>query len=216
MRVKARRDTLVRRTSELMDYLAIQEAPETCDIIWGLGSNDERVALKAADLYWKGLASLMLFSGGIGHRWRELGTTEAELFKETAVRANVPESAIIIENRSTNTGENVAFSLLILDSLAIPVRSALLITIPPFQRRARLTVETRRRSIRSVDAPVSWGSAEDWDDAFLVHAARLCVGEIARLQEYPGLGYIDWDPKQIPSRVLEGREIVADMLERLK
>ena len=74
-----------------MDYLAIQEAPETCDIIWGLGSNDERVALKAADLYWKGLASLILFSGGIGHRWRELGTTEAELFKETAVRANVPE-----------------------------------------------------------------------------------------------------------------------------
>ena len=77
-------------------------------------------------------------------------------------------------------------------------------------------METRRRSIGSVDAPVSWGSAEDWDDAFLVHAARLCVGEIARLQEYPGLGYIDWDPKQIPSRVLEGREIVADMLERLK
>ena len=216
MRDKAIRDTLVRRTSELMDYLAIQEAPETCDIIWGLGSNDERVALKAADSYWKGLASLVIFSGGIGHRWRDLGTTEAELFKETAVRANVPESAIIIENRSTNTGENVAFSFLILDSLAIPVRSALLITIPPFQRRARLTVETHRRSIRCVDAPVSWGTAEDWDDAFLVHAARLCVGEIARLQEYPGLGYIDWDPEQIPSPVLEGREIVAEMLERLK
>ncbi len=212
---KISRDRLVQHTSELMDYLAIRETPEECDLIWGLGSNDERVALKTAELYWEKLAPLILFSGGNGHRWQELTKAEADLFKEAALRRNVPESAIIIENKSTHTGENIAFSLRILDASAIPVRSALLITIPPFQRRAYLTAGTHRRSIRCVNSPVSWGPVDGWDDAFLVRAAQLCVGEIERLQEYPGLGYIDWDPGQIPSPVLEWREIVTDMLERV-
>lgn len=213
---KISRDRLVHHTSELMDYLAIQETPEACDLIWGLGSNDERVALKAAELYWEKLAPLIVFSGGNGHRWKELTKTEADLFKEAAVRRNVPESAIIIESKSKHTGENITFSLRILDASNIPVRSALVITIPPFQLRANLTVGTHRRSIRCVNSPVSWGPADGWDDTFLVQAAQLCVGEIKRLQEYPGLGYIDWDPGQIPSRVLECREIATDMLKRVE
>lgn len=210
------RDKLIRSTSELMDYLAVSETPRACDIIWGLGSDDERVALKAADFYGNKLAPLVLFSGGNGHRWKELTKTEAELFKEAAMRRNVPESAIIVEDKSTHTGENVAFSLLILDSSNVSVKSALLITIPPFQRRAHITVETHRKSIKCVNSPVSWGPADAWDDLFLIEAAQLCVGEIERLKKYPGLGYIDWDPCQIPSRVLECREIAADMLAGMK
>ena len=210
------RDTLIRLTSEMVDYLALRETPKVCDIIWGLGSNDERVALRAAELYGKKLAPLILFSGGIGHRWKELTKTEAQLFKEAALRLDVPESAIIVENKSNHTGENVAFSLQILDESRVLVVSALLITIPPFQRRASLTVKAHRRSIQCVNCPISWGSAEGWDDAFLVHAAQLCVGELQRLQEYPGLGYIDFEPGQIPSRVLECSEAAADLLARTK
>ncbi len=213
---KSSRDELILHASELMDYLAVQEPPEACDIIWGLGSNDDRVALKAAELYRQKLAPLIVFSGGNGHRWKELTKTEAELFKEAAMGHNVPGVAIITESTSTNTGENVTFSLKILDSSNIPVRSALLVTIPPFQRRAHLTVGTHRKSIRCVNSPVLWGPADGWDDGFLIHAAQLCVGEIKRLQEYPGLGYIDWNSALIPSRVLESREIVADVLERVK
>jgi DUF218 domain len=210
------RDTLIHLTSEMVDYLALRETPKACDIIWGLGSNDERVALKAAELYGKKLASLILFSGGNGHRWKELTKTEAQLFKEAALRLSVPESAIIVENKSSHTGENVAFSLRILDESRIPVSSALLITIPPFQRRASLTVRAHRKSIHCVNCPISWGSAEGWEDAFLVHAAQLCVGEMERLQEYPGLGYIDFEPGQIPSRILECGEAAKHLLARTR
>jgi len=210
------RDTLIHLTSVMMDYLALREAPKACDIIWGLGSNDERVALKAVELYREKLAPLILFSGGKGHRWKELTKPEAQLFKEAALRLNAPASAIIVENKSSHTGENVAFSLRILDESRIPVSSALLITIPPFQRRASLTVKAQRKSIQCVNCPISWGSAEGWNVEFLVHAAQLCVGEIKRLQEYPGLGYIDFEPGQIPSRILECGEATANLLARTR
>lgn len=210
------RDGLIQHVTELLGYLAVEDTPSPCDIIWALGSNDEKVPREAARLYLGNMAPLVLFSGGKGHRWTELAKAEADVFKEVAARQGVPEQAMIIENQSSNTGENVTFSLSMLDSACIVVASALLITIPPFQRRAHLTVETHRKSIRCVNSPISWGAARQWDNAFLVHAAMLCAGEIERLQKYPGLGYIDFDPNLIPARIRECRETVADLLEKAK
>jgi uncharacterized SAM-binding protein YcdF (DUF218 family) len=44
---------------------------------------------------------------------------EADRFAEIAVRMGVPREAILIENRSTNTGENVQFTKNLLAKLQL-------------------------------------------------------------------------------------------------
>jgi uncharacterized SAM-binding protein YcdF (DUF218 family) len=205
------RARLEEMASQLIAYLAVTDEPAPADIIWGLGSNDALVPRTAAALYNGALAPWLVFSGGKGHRWTELSQPEATLFASVAVASGVPESRIILEDRSTNTGENVIFTLDLLDSRGIDVRSALLITIPPFQRRAAITVETHRPTVRCVNVPPDWGPVADFDDRRLVEAARLCVGEVQRLRDYPSRGFLNWDPAELPREV----RITADDAERM-
>src|SRR5689334_17126585 len=95
----------------LWNYLHMQHTLEKCDVIFTLGSHDLRVADRAAELYLEGWAPLLIFSGGLGNLtkliWKE---TEADQFARIAIDKGVPAEHIIIENRSTNTGENVLFT----------------------------------------------------------------------------------------------------------
>ena len=76
-----------------------------------LGSHDLRVADRAAELWLEGWAPLLLVSGGLGNLTQHLWTVpEADQFAKIAVTKGVPKSAILIENKSTNTGENIDFS----------------------------------------------------------------------------------------------------------
>jgi hypothetical protein len=209
------RARLVAAASIVLNYLSISDEPRPADIIWGLGSNEKMVPHKAAEFFRAGLASWVVFSGGNGYRWRELNQTEADLFAHEATNCGVPEARLIIENRSVHTGENITFTLRILDELSLTVDSALLITIPPFQRRAAITLATHRRSIRCINSPVCWGSVSDWGDAKLVEASRLCSGEIRRLQDYPERGFIEWDPKAIPSAVIGASGEIETLLHIL-
>lgn len=203
------REHLIVHVTPVLEYLAIADSEEPADIIWGLGSADIRVAERAADLYHRGLAPWIVFSGGVGHRWA-LAETEADLFAATAVERGVPIDRIVRENRSTNTAENVTLSLAMLTARGLSPASALLITIPPFQRRASLTVRTHRPDLRCLNAPIDWGRPADWNDEQLTQAAELCAGEIRRLRDYPGRGFIRFDPDDLPHHVL----VAADALER--
>src|SRR6185369_2518740 len=55
----------------------------------------------------------ILISGG--PTWNN-PDTEANVLRRLLLRADVPEAAILIEPRATNTGENVVFSLPIIDA----------------------------------------------------------------------------------------------------
>ncbi|HYF36450.1 MAG TPA: YdcF family protein, partial [Prosthecobacter sp.] len=95
----------------IWDYMLMHHEPRTCDLIMALGSNDTRVAEHAADLYLRGLAPKLLFSGNIGALTRSQFTkSEAETFAEVALAKGVPREAILLEPNSTNTGENIRFS----------------------------------------------------------------------------------------------------------
>lgn len=187
----------------MLEYLAIEDELDVADIIWALGSNDRHVPLRAVDCYKRELAPWVVVSGGNGHRWAALSTTEAALFRDVMTAAGVPADRIIAETHSTNTAENVLFTMPILKTLGLNVRSAILTTIPPFQRRASLTVATHEPALRCVNAPAHWGDPAGWSTADLVRVATLCVGEIDRLQDYPRRGFIRWDPAALPAAVID-------------
>lgn len=197
----------------MLEYLAVHDEPGLADIIWALGSNDTHVPIRAVECYARGLASWLVFSGGNGHRWTDLSTTEADLFRDTAVAAGVPADRIIVENRSSNTAENVLFTMAILAERQIAVESAVLITIPPFQRRASLTVRTHCPSMRCINVPADWGPPTAWSATDLVRGAELCVGEIDRLRDYPTRGFIRFDPATLPIDIVETVESLRAWLE---
>ena len=96
----------------IYDFLAdVPALPERADFILAAGTRDLRVAAHAAELYMRGLAPVLICSGGFGKlTMNAFSRPEAEQFAALCVEYGVPKEAILIENRSKNTGENFLFS----------------------------------------------------------------------------------------------------------
>ncbi|MCV5246818.1 YdcF family protein, partial [Escherichia coli] len=75
-------------------------------------------------LYHQKLAPLIVFSGGEGRFTDGLfEKSEAETFADIARLAGVPSDAILVETRSTNSGENVRFTEQLLKEKGIQCES---------------------------------------------------------------------------------------------
>ena len=96
---------------KIWEYHLLHHKLKIADLILVMGSTDIQVAERGADVYLEGWAPLIVISGGLGRIakkiWRK---SEAEVFAEVVINKGVPKNKIIIENKSTNTGENVVFT----------------------------------------------------------------------------------------------------------
>ena len=122
---------------KLWDYHHMHHTPAKSDCILVLGSHDLRVADRAAELYLEGWAPILLFSGGLGYLtkgiWKD---PEADQFARIALDHGVPAEAIFIENKSTNTGENILFTRQLLEDKGLHPHSFLLVQKPHMERRS--------------------------------------------------------------------------------
>lgn len=92
----------------IWDYHRLNHLIEKSDCIIVLGSHDIRVAERGAQLFLDGWAPLLLFSGGLGNFTKNIwNETEADKFAKIASSMGVPSGKILIEDKSTNTGENI-------------------------------------------------------------------------------------------------------------
>jgi uncharacterized SAM-binding protein YcdF (DUF218 family) len=183
----------------IWDYHHLNHQLEKSDVILALGSNDLRVAEYAADLYLQGWAPLLVFSGNSGALTRErFSKPEAEMFAEIALKKGVPESAMLIEAESTNTGENVDFSRRLLESkwgyLARGSErgpdSLILVQKPYMERRAYATFMKhwpgKRVIAVSPPIPFSYYPTEDLPKDLVIN---IMVGDLQRIRIYPGRGF---------------------------
>ena len=124
----------------LWDYNNLDQPLKKSDCILVLGSHDIRVAQRGAELYLQGYAPLIIFSGGAGRLTEGLwDNSEAEIFAEEAIRLGVPKSSILIENKSSNTGENIEFTKILLAGRHIVLKNTILVHKPYMQRRSYAT-----------------------------------------------------------------------------
>jgi uncharacterized SAM-binding protein YcdF (DUF218 family) len=160
-----------------------------------LCSHDIVVAERAAELFHEGWAPLVIFSGGLGSITRRLWSDpEAERFAGVAVGAGVPAERILIENRSTNTGENVLFTKALLEARSLDPDSFILVQKPYMERRSYATF----RKLWP-DKPVVVTSPRLSLDDYLrrgTHDAlstrdviSIMVGDLQRIRLYPALGF---------------------------
>lgn len=138
-------DGRVRELAEkIWHYHQLRQALSPADVILVLCSHDTAVAERGAQLWLDGWAPLLIFSGGLGtitrHLWNE---PEADQFARIAEAMGVPPERILIENRSTNTGENVLFTRRLLDERQLSPQRFILVQKPYMERRSYATFKQR-------------------------------------------------------------------------
>jgi uncharacterized SAM-binding protein YcdF (DUF218 family) len=195
----------------LWDYHHMHHTLVPSDCILVLGSHDQRVARRGADLYLDGLAPLLVFSGGLGRLtkalWQE---TEADLFARIAVELGVPREAILIENRSTNTGENILFSRQLLDANGLMPQKFIVVQKPYMERRSYATFKKQWPDKElQVTSPQLSFAAYPTDDISLERVINIMVGDLQRIKLYPEKGFQIY--QEIPRVVWEAYELLVSM-----
>ena len=143
----------------LWDYFRIGEDVRPVDAILVLGGHDLRVAEWAAQLWLMKLSKVLICSGGLGYYTREIwNEPEAHKFRRVAVAAGVDPSAILIEDQSTNSGENVRLTRKLTEELQLDVQTALCVQKPYLERRTLLTFRRQwpELELRASSPPITY------------------------------------------------------------
>lgn len=181
----------VKAAQILWDYLKLDQPLTRCDCIIAMGSHDLRVAEYAAKLVLEGWAPLLICSGGFGRLTKNLWMkSEAEQFAEIALEADVPAEQILIEDQSTNTGENICISRDLLDKNNITIQKVLLVHKPYMERRALATALNfwARMEFCVSSPPISF---QDYPNELISQEEfiQIMVGDFQRIQRYPQMGF---------------------------
>lgn len=131
----------------LWDYLHIGAPLERRDAILVFGGHDLRVAEWAAQLWLDGWAPMLVCSGGLGYYTRKIWSEpEAHKFRRIAIEKGVDERAILIEDQSRNSGENVQFTRELLSRSGIELRRAICVQKPYLELRVSATLKKQWRN----------------------------------------------------------------------
>jgi uncharacterized SAM-binding protein YcdF (DUF218 family) len=194
----------------LWDYMRLGHALTPADVILVLGSNDVRVGEHGARLFLQGLAPLMLCSGNVGRLTAgRFEKSEAATFADAAVRLGVPPSAILIEDTSTNTGENIDRSRARLASAGVQPSRIILVQKPYMERRAWATFKRRwpEPDLQVTSPPIPY---EEYPTPQIPRdlVINILVGDVQRMRVYAERGF--QVPQTIPDEVWAAwEELVA-------
>jgi uncharacterized SAM-binding protein YcdF (DUF218 family) len=190
----------------IWDYHHMNHSVQKADCILVLGSHDTRVAERGADLFLEGWAPLLVLSGGLGRLTKELWTeTEAELFARIAIGKGVPAEAILIENKSTNTGENILFTKELLQINGLHPQRFILVQKPYMERRTWASFEKQwpGKTLFVTSPQISF---EDYPTPELPmeKVINIMIGDLQRIRLYAEKGFQVY--QDIPAEVWRAYE----------
>lgn len=189
----------------LWDFMHMGMEPEKADVIVGFGCYDEDIPKRCAELYHQGFAPYVCFSGGLGRNTDQLWTaSEAERFAAIAAAEGVPEERIILENKSTNSAENLLLTPKILAERGIPARKIIAVHKPYMELRLWAAMQVYWPGVDAV-----YTSPQVTLEEHIAHAEAIgmtekgvietIVGDIQRMELYAVKGY--QAPVEIPADV---------------
>lgn len=191
---------------KVWDYHHMNYTMKKSDCILVLGSHDTRVAERGAELYFQGWAPLLIFSGGLGRLTSDLwNETEAEKFAAIATKMGVPSNVILIENKSTNTGENIVFTRQLLGQKNLDPQSFIVVQKPYMERRSYATFKKLwpEKDIVVTSPQISF---DDYPtvDLPLEKIIHIMVGDLQRIRLYAELNF--QIAQEIPKEVWDAYE----------
>jgi uncharacterized SAM-binding protein YcdF (DUF218 family) len=202
-------DSTLQLAKKLWQYHLLHHTLEKSDCILVLGSHDLRVAERGAELYLQGWAPLLIMSGGLGNftkdMWRE---KEADRFAHIAINMGVPKESILIENKSTNTGENILFTQQLLKDHQLDPQSFIVVQKPYMERRSYATFKKHWPDKKlTVTSPQI--SFEDYPNSEipLERVITIMAGDLQRIKYYPEKGFQVY--QEIPDDVWKAFEVLV-------
>jgi hypothetical protein len=195
---------------KLFNYLYLQNKPRKSDLIIGFGHFDLKIPRKCADLYLQGYGSKILFTGGIGAGTADLQKPEARAFFDILKQGypDIPEEDILIEDQSTNTGENIEFSANIVKqnselNFDDENFSAILVANAVRQKRVDLTWQKHYPQSIVYNCPPQTTMEEEYElfQSKNRDLTELILSEIDKIKHYPAKGYIK--KEKIPQEILK-------------
>ncbi|WP_205509732.1 YdcF family protein [Longitalea arenae] len=195
----------------LWNYHQLHHTLERSDCILVLGNLDTRTAERGADLYLQGYAPIIIFSGGLGKLTKDLWTgTEADLFARIALDRGVPPEAIFIENKSTNTGENILFTQQLLQEKNLHLNSFIVVQKPYMERRSYATFKKHWPDKKLlVTSPRLSFEEYPTNDITVEKLINMMVGDLQRIKLYPEKGFQVY--QEIPDFVWDAYEKLVGM-----
>ncbi len=187
----------------IWDYLRLGQEPQKCDCIVGFGNFNTDIARRAAQLYHQGFAPKILFTGGLGRNTEGLLTEpEAVRFARVAIECGVPEADILVEDRSTNTKENILFTRELLKKHKIVHQRILGVHQPFMERRIKAAMGVYwpelHFSVTSPQVTIPEYLARAREQGVSEEASiSVIVGDFQRMDLYAKLGY------QLPQHIPE-------------
>jgi uncharacterized SAM-binding protein YcdF (DUF218 family) len=189
----------------LWNFMHMGQEPEKADCIVGFGCYDEDIPKRCAELYHAVFAPYVAFSGGLGRNTADLWTkSEAERFAAIAMEAGVPAEKIILENKSTNSAENLLFTPRVLAEHGIRAEKIIAVHKPYMERRLWSAMQVYWPDVQAVYTSPQVTLAEH-----IAHAEAIgmtekgvietIVGDIQRMERYAAKGY--QVPVEIPDDV---------------
>ena len=179
----------------IWDYLGMHQKLQKADVIVGFGNFNTDIARRAAELYLQGYAPKVLFTGGLGRNTEGLlPEPEAVRFARVAMECGVPEEDIILEDKSTNTKENILFTRELLETRGIPHDHVLGVHQPFMERRITAAMGVYwpelRFSVTSPQVTIPEYLRRAKEQGVSENASiSVIVGDFQRMELYAKLGY---------------------------
>jgi uncharacterized SAM-binding protein YcdF (DUF218 family) len=157
----------------------------------------------------------VIFSGGLGVITKQFWTEpEADRFARLAIASGVPKDKVIIENRSSNTGENILYTKRLVADMGLELQKFIVVQKPYMERRSFATFRKWWPEKQVIVTSPQIG----FDDYLANYAnsalspnevVSIMVGDLQRIRVYPARGYqIEQD---VPSEVIGAYdELVAE------
>lgn len=210
---------LRRAAQQVLAYLAeVDPGPNApADAVIGFGTFDLTLPRFCAELYEWGAARRIIFTGGIGAGTGDLGGPEADAWRAEVRRSHpaIPPTAIVTENRSTNTSENIQYTMELLArehpalAFGAGIKRAIVVASPSRLRRVRATLRLLvpslevARMLPRIDFDAEW---ERYTAQRIDYLAHL-IGELERLTRYPARGWIA--PELVPAEIVAAGAVLA-------
>jgi uncharacterized SAM-binding protein YcdF (DUF218 family) len=186
---------------KLWRYHRMNHQLEKADVILVLCSHDKKVAERGAQLFLENWAPWLIFSGGLGVITSRIwNVPEARQFAEIAMQLGVPSEKILVEDKSTNTGENVLFTKQLLEQKQIVADKFIVVQKPYMERRSFATFKQvwPEKEVLVTSPPVSF---EEYLNSYSNRELTsddvigIMVGDLQRIKVYAERGF------QIPQDV---------------
>jgi len=205
---------IINALQEIWNYMRLDQSLEKCDLIMGCGCSNLEIPIKCAKLYKEGYAKKILFTGGLGKITKNFfNKSEAEIYKDIAIKQGVNEKDILIETKSKNTVENFKFSSNILKNNNIKSDKILIVHGSLSQRRtlscAKAVLKDKTFLITSPDITFEDFLNKLKENKHAIDTISTIVGNIQRLIIYPQFG---WQQEtKVPENIINAYYLLKEL-----